>query len=571
MARLWMCSLWVLLAGSAASAQTRSNESDTIWTSGPLLEAVELMGVFSDSKTFVDMPLLKDAAAVNASFNALPKEANGFPANATLQKFLAANFGAAGSDFESAVPDDFSAEPDNFLPNVTDPAIRKWALQVNGLWQDLCREVNESVIQQPQLHSLLPLPGITAVPGDRFRELYYWDSFWVIKGLLVSGMTETATSEVTNLLSLQETYGHVPNGARVYYINRSQPPMLSNMVRAVYEATQDDGFLAYALPLLVSEHVYWTAAPKQVTVAADSGSYKLSRFYADWFAPRPESYLEDFKSAQGMSSSQQQQLWHDLASGAESGMDFSSRWFGNPDNISTIQTTRIIPAELNAYLYQMESNIAELADEMGNSTLAASFRDFAAARKEAINTLMYNETAGRWFDLIIDDTSRSPVAAVQNNNTISYVSQYIPLWVGIADEGSSQAAAVTRSFFESGLIQPGGISTSTYNSTQQWDFPNCWAPLQDIMVEGLMMYGGEEGQREAEKIVQIWLNSNYLGYQETGFMVEKYDALTPGIPGAGGEYAVQSGFGWTNGVMLSFLNTFGWNPEAPNMTTAVAT
>ena len=80
--------------------------------------------------------------------------------------------------------------------------------------------MNDSVLQQPQLHSLLPLPGITAVPGDRFRELYYWDSLWVIKGLLVSGMTETATSEVMNLLSLQETYGHVPNGARVYYINR---------------------------------------------------------------------------------------------------------------------------------------------------------------------------------------------------------------------------------------------------------------------------------------------------------------------------------------------------------------
>jgi len=81
-------------------------------------------------------------------------------------------------------------------------------------------QVNESVLTQPQLHSLLPLPGITAIPGDRFRELYYWDSYWVIKGLLVSGMTETATSEVRNLLSLLETYGHVPNGARVYYINR---------------------------------------------------------------------------------------------------------------------------------------------------------------------------------------------------------------------------------------------------------------------------------------------------------------------------------------------------------------
>ena len=88
-----------------------------------------------------DLPLLHDAATVNASFNALPKEANGFPANRTLQDFIAANFGTAGSDFESALPDDFSSEPEDFLTNVTDPAIRQWALQVNDLWQDLCREV----------------------------------------------------------------------------------------------------------------------------------------------------------------------------------------------------------------------------------------------------------------------------------------------------------------------------------------------------------------------------------------------------------------------------------------------
>ena len=90
------------------------------------------------------------------------------------------------------------------------------------------------------------------------------------------------------------------------------------------------------------------------------------------------------------------------------------------------------------------------------------------------------------------------------------------------------------------------------------------------MVEALMTYGGEQGQQEAEKLVQIWLNSNYLGFQETGHMVEKYDAITPGIPGAGGEYTVQTGFGWTNGVMLSFLDTYGWNPTAANMTTAVS-
>lgn len=92
------------------------------------------------------MPLLRDAATVNASFNALPKESNGFPANQTLQEFLAANFGAAGSDFESAVPEDFSSAPEDFLPNVTDPAIRQWALQVNDLWQDLCREVRPASV-----------------------------------------------------------------------------------------------------------------------------------------------------------------------------------------------------------------------------------------------------------------------------------------------------------------------------------------------------------------------------------------------------------------------------------------
>ncbi len=87
-------------------------------------------------------------------------------------------------------------------------------------------------------------------------------------------------------------------------------------------------------------------------------------------------------------------------------------------------------------------------------------------------------SAGKWFDLMIDDITQRPVTASQHNNTISYVSQYIPLWVGIADLGSPQAEAVTQSFLHSSLIQPGGVATSTYNSTQQWDFPNCWAPLQ---------------------------------------------------------------------------------------------
>jgi alpha,alpha-trehalase len=529
-----------------------------VWRSGPILEAVQTAYVFPDSKSYVDLPLNTEPGQVEAAFNGLPRLANGSVDRPALVAFVNQYFGDPGSDLEEYVPSDFQQSPPGFLPNVTDPAVRQWALDVHGLWLNLSRRVNDSVLTNPERHSLLPLPNNFVVPGSRFREVYYWDSYWVIKGLLVSQMDQTALSIVGNLLYLLKTYGFVPNGARTYYLNRSQPPLLSQMVKAVYEATSDQNLLMTALPLLIREHSYWTSGMKAVNVSAGNQTYQLSRYYANWTLPRPESWREDVALAANLTDQQAAQLWRNVASAAESGWDFSSRWFADGLTMSTIRTTLTISADLNAYLYQMEGNIADFAMLLGNRSIADEFRGYANQRQLAIQDLMWDGSSGQWRDLMINGSNPDgSMTVTQNPNT--YASNFIPLWAGLANPGSLQAQAVVSALQASGIVMQAGISTSLYNTTQQWDFPNAWPPLVSMIVEGLEMYGGVQGQNLAAQLAHTWLLTNYVSYVQLGDkMVEKFNAQTVGVAGGGGEYNVQVGFGWTNGVMLELLNTYGY-------------
>uniref|UniRef100_A0A383VBB9 Trehalase n=1 Tax=Tetradesmus obliquus TaxID=3088 RepID=A0A383VBB9_TETOB len=289
----------------------------------PLLLAVQEAHLYNDSKTAVDLVLKNSPADTLAAFQQLAaanSSSNSSGSNssidrAALQQFVNEQLDAAGSDLQQCVPPDWQQRPARFLPNLTAAAaagdanatqLLQFGLDVHALWRVLCRQVSPAVAQHPERHSLLPLPNRTVVPGDRFRETYYWDSYWVVRGLLVSGMTETAAGLVGNLLSMLEAVGHVPNGARIYYLNRSQPPLLSAMVRELYEAAPqaDPSLLSRALPLLLREHAYWTTAPKQVTISAANGTtYNLSRYYADWQQPRPESYREDVATAANATNS----------------------------------------------------------------------------------------------------------------------------------------------------------------------------------------------------------------------------------------------------------------------------
>ncbi|KAL5747755.1 hypothetical protein ACOSQ2_025052 [Xanthoceras sorbifolium] len=516
-----------------------------------------------DPKLYVDLSLKSNLSTTVDAFDKLPRRKNGLVPVSDLQEFVENHFGGAGDDLVYAEPADFVPEPEGFLPKVVNPEVRAWALEVHSLWKNLSRKVSGSVLDRPELHTLLPLPGSVVIPGSRFKEVYYWDSYWIIRGLLASKMHETAKSIVTNLISLIETYGYVLNGARAYYTNRSEPPLLSAMVHAIYNRTSDLELVKKALPALLKEHQFWNSGIHKVTIQdSEANNHILSRYYAMWNKPRPESSTIDKAHASKLSSDfEKEQFYRKVASTAESGWDFSTRWMRNTSDITTLSTTSILPVDLNVFLLGMELDIAFLARVVGENETSESFLEASQARKAAINSVFWNEEKGQWLDYWTNngttcEESHTWQACNQNHNV--YASNYTPLWIDLFNSDTSLVEKVRQSLQSSGLVCAAGIATSTIKSGEQWDFPNGWAPLQHMIVEGLVRSGSQEARSMAEDIAVKWIRTNYVTYKETGAMHEKYDVEKCGSYGGGGEYIPQTGFGWSNGVVLAFLEEFGW-------------
>ncbi|XP_050230185.1 probable trehalase [Mercurialis annua] len=517
-----------------------------------------------DPKLYVDFSLKFNLSATQKAFNRLTRTGNGTVSVNDLQEFIASHFNGAGQDIVYHLPPDFVAVPDGFLHKVENPEVRKWALEVHSLWKNLSRKVSDGTKKRPELHTLLPLPAAPVIiPGSRFREVYYWDSYWVIRGLLASKMHETAKAIVTNLVSLVNTYGYVLNGARAYYTNRSQPPLLSAMVYEIYKRTGDMELAKTALPALLKEYQFWNSDIHKVTIKDAQGNYhNLSRYYAMWNKARPESSIIDQKSASKfVNPSEKQQFYRELASTAESGWDFSTRWMRNSSEFTTLSTTLILPVDLNVFILQMERNIVFLAKETGEKSIAERFSEYSKARKRAINSVFWNDKMGQWLDYWItnDTTSQeSQLWKASNQNQNVFASNFSPLWLNTFNSDTVLVEKVMKSLQKSGLVQAAGIATSLTNSGQQWDFPNGWAPLQHMIVEGLARSESKEAKSLAEDIAARWVRTNYIGYKKTGAMHEKYDVEKCGESGGGGEYIPQTGFGWSNGVVLTFLEEFGW-------------
>jgi alpha,alpha-trehalase len=486
----------------------------------------------------------------------------------------------------------------------------KSQLQINPAFPQ-----NQPPYMQPQQQksSLIPLPHVAIVPGERFRETYYWDTYWVALGLLESDMYSTATGVIRNLLSMVERFGYVPNGSRVYYLNRSQPPVLATAVRAIYEATRDIELLKYAVPLLQREHKYMTRPEKCINVVSQSTGnlHTLSRYWAYTEKPRPESYREDLdtakefcnkfcdsKDSKEKTDRLRADLFRDIASAAESGHDFSSRWFEDRQSIRTIRTTKIVPADLNGFMYKMERDIAWLARQLEQNVesveeveyaqeLATQFEIMAETRRNAIYEVIWDDSEKRWRDLVlrrskfdtynIDGTIGDP--SLHKNNRFDdpdavyeysfapgpYASDWVPLWCGVFEKNSKEALDACESLRQSPIVDAAGIACSTVKSGEQWDFPNVWAPLTHMLVEGVSEYGGEQNEvyaNFAKTEAHKYLKSVSKGLRLTHAMHEKYDCRFFGAIGRGGEYAPQTGFGWTNGVALAFLAKYGgWNEE----------
>ncbi|XP_049377568.1 probable trehalase isoform X1 [Solanum stenotomum] len=519
-----------------------------------------------DAKLFVDMSLRENLSETVEAFNKLPRTVNGSVSKSDLDGFIGSYLSSPDEDLVYVEPMDFVPEPEGFLPKVKNSEVRAWALEVHSLWKNLSRKVADHVLEKPELYTLLPLKNPVIIPGSRFKEVYYWDSYWVIRGLLAGKMYETAKGIVTNLVSLIDQFGYVLNGARAYYSNRSQPPVLATMIVDLFNQTGDLNLVRRSLPALLKENHFWNSGIHKVTIQDAQGTnHSLSRYYAMWNKPRPESSTIDSETASVLPNiCEKRELYRELASAAESGWDFSSRWMSNESDLTTTSTTSILPVDLNAFLLKMELDIAFLANLVGESSTASHFTEAAQNRQKAINCIFWNAEMGQWLDywLTNSDTSEDIYKWEDlHQNKKSFASNFVPLWTEIScSDNNITTQKVVQSLMSSGLLQPAGIAMTLSNTGQQWDFPNGWPPLQHIIIEGLLRSGLEEARTLAKDIAIRWLRTNYVTYKKTGAMYEKYDVTKCGAYGGGGEYMSQTGFGWSNGVVLALLEEFGW-PE----------
>ncbi|GHA71547.1 alpha,alpha-trehalase TreF [Pontibacter akesuensis] len=489
---------------------------------GELFEHVQLQHVFPDSKTFPDATPLAPPNEILQAYGQ-QKDQPGFD----LKAFVLANF-------------EMPPQPASGFTTDTSLSVVQ---HVERLWPILTREPGADG------GSLIALPKKYIVPGGRFREIYYWDSFFTMLGLQASGETELIQSMVDNFTHLINTTGHIPNGNRTYYLSRSQPPFFALMLRVLAKEKDKEVLKTYA-PALRKEYAFWMDGVEQVSAANPThrrvvrmadGSI-LNRYWDDQPEPRPESYREDVELAEA-SGRAPEEVYRNIRAAAESGWDFSSRWFADAQNLSTIHTTDIIPVDLNALLYHVERTLAEMAELEGNKAEAAKFEKLAKARRKALLKYNWSEEADFFYDydFVKGATTNIPsLAAV------------FPLYFCMAKK--KQAAAVARKL-EADFLQPGGLVTTLNRTGQQWDAPNGWAPLQWMSIQALRNY---KHNQLADEIAQRWVAKNREVFQNTGKLMEKYNVVDMTLQAGGGEYPNQDGFGWTNGVLLKLISL---NPE----------
>jgi alpha,alpha-trehalase len=410
---------------------------------------------------------------------------------------------------------------------------------IDALWDTLTRRPAEV----PPYSTLLPLPRPFVVPGGRFREIYYWDSYFTMLGLVQSGRSDLAQDMVSDFAHLIDTYGHIPNGNRTYYLSRSQPPFFFAMVGLLEPELPQRAFARY-LPQLRREYAFWMdgtagARPGTATrrVVSLEGGVVLNRYWDDSDLPRDESYREDTELAR-KSGRDAKPFYRDVRAAAESGWDFSSRWLADAHTLASIDTTEIVPVDLNSLLFGLERAILSGCKESGDRRCATEFTARAAARRAAMNRYLWDTKSGAYLDY--DWTHRQRIPRLT-------AAMLYPLFTHAAS--AAQATAVARNTRQK-LLKSGGLITTNIDTGQQWDAPNGWAPLQWIAVAGLNAYGESP---LAEEIACRWTVNVARAYRESGKLMEKYDVVDTGRPGGGGEYPTQDGFGWTNGVTRKFL------------------
>ena len=442
-------------------------------------------------------------------------------------------------------------------------------------------EIDTSSLEPP---GLLYLNNKYVVPGGRFNEMYGWDSYFIVRGLVEDKRIELARGMVENFFFEIEHYGAVLNANRTYYLTRSQPPFLTSMILAVYDAQkaagkEDRAWLERAYGYATRDHGLWTREPHL------AGTTGLSRYYDFGNGPAPESMKDEtghYRQVAAFFLGQQQDLWRDylvprkpdedhvgplfalevcdsaktMAQAAcdsagvaslsadyykgdramrESGYDVSFR-FG-PHGA---RTHHYAPVCLNSLLYKTEKDLERMSGMLGRPADTEEWRKQAEERKERIQKYLWDSERGLYFDYDFENGKRSDY---------EYVTAFFPLWAGIPTPEQARAVMQHLSTFE----KPGGLVMSTHETGGQWDFPYAWAPDQLVADEGIRRYGFNE---DADRVSYEFLSAVAENFRRDGTIREKYNAVTRSSETqvTAGYHMNIVGFGWTNGVFLALLH-----------------
>lgn len=488
---------------------------------GELFVDVQLTRIFKDSKTFADCLPRKRADEILRAYS-IAKSKPTF----SLYGFVMKYFTVPGER-----ETDFTTEQNIDIRD-----------HIARLWPVLSRSGNK--LSDERKSSLIPLPFPYIVPGGRFREIYYWDSYFTQLGLAADGQWAMIESMVKNFAYLIDMIGHVPNGNRTYFVSRSQPPFFAAMVELLASHFGDQVYQEF-LVALEKEYAFWmdgqqSTDPKQPDyrrlVRLASGKF-LNRYYDDHPKPRQESFTEDVHLA-GQSSRNAEDIYLNLRAACESGWDFSSRWCEIAGDLTTIRTTHFIPVDLNCCLLKLEAVLQRAYELSGRTNEAIRMKAAYSTRIGLLTEYCWDAEQGYFFDYDFVKGKRSESI---------HAAGLFPLFLEVV---TRQVADKVVNFVKKRLWAPGGIATTSVRTGQQWDAPNGWAPLQWLAYRALTNYGFNN---DADSLANRWMGLNNRVFLETGRLMEKYNVLDVNALAGGGEYPVQDGFGWTNGVYLAML------------------
>ncbi len=488
---------------------------------GELFTDVQRQNIYVDSKTFADLIPKKRVRQLKREY-AIAKKDPDF----NLREFVRRHFyEVPGVDSQNVV--------------AIDPA-QTVSEHISSLWSDLERRNRRTK------GSLIALPYPYVVPGGRFEEQYYWDSYFIMLGLAVDNKWDMIEGMIKNFAYMIRKFGFIPTANRTYYLSRSQPPFFSHMIRLLASHKGKSVFIEY-LPYLLAEYRFWMRGRSKLAkeehrayarlVEMDNGSL-LNRYYDNKITPRPESLSEDIGTVMDAVTREPDRLYLHLRAGAESGWDFSSRWFEDANDIRTIHTADIIPVDLNCLIYELELTIYDCYRVLKQPLLARKFKKLADRRAASITAYCWDSELHFFVDYNFHHH--------QSTRSLTLAGLY-PLYAKIA---SVEQARLVAERVEKDFLKSGGLTATLSETGQQWDTPNGWAPLHWVAIQGLRNYGYTD---LARAIKERWVHTNQMLFDDQHKLVEKYNVMSKDARGGGGEYPLQDGFGWTNGVLQALL------------------